>query len=534
MIKGFNYRKKSKLIALVLMIVMTFTVILPTNAFAQNEPTIGTQINRAEFISMIVNEFGFTEKAEIKFTDVPTTATYYEALQKAVKAGLIKGFEDGKFRPNNPITAADATVILARAKAASAPATQENPTSNQASLTDVEKLMVEKIDAKKAELLAISMNIWTLKEPGWKEVESAALLTNKLEQEGFTVQRGLTGKNADGTDREMPTAFSATFEGVAGGPTVAMLLEYDALPNGHSCGHNLIAQTGLTAALGLKEALATTPGKIIVYGTPSEEYMGAKPLMVAAGYFDDVDVVFTTHGMNDWSTEVKYKAMNGTNVTFEGLASHASAAPWSGRSALDAAMLMGQGFEFMREHMYETDRVHYAILEGGKAANVVPDISVVQLYVRSDDTAQLKKMLLRADEMIKASTMMTETKATYAWGTSLLSATQVPRLYDFAAKSAVALGEVPYSKFKFNTMPAGSSDAGNIAYVVPTVQFAFPLAADKVIALHSNEAAEATKSEYAMNNSHLAGKMMAVAAYRVMTNPAELAAIKAEFDKNFK
>ncbi|MDF2677490.1 MAG: hypothetical protein K0Q97_1813 [Bacillota bacterium] len=79
-----------------------------------------------------------------------------------------------------------------------------------------------------------------------------------------------------------------------------------------------------------------------------------------------------------------------------------------------------------------------------------------------------------------------------------------------------------------------SSDAGNIAYVVPTVQFGFPLSADKVIALHSNDAAEVTKSEYAMNNSHLAGKMMAIAAYRVMTNPTELAAIKAEFDKNFK
>ena len=391
---------------------------------------------------------------------------------------------------------------------------QSTGTAAVASLNSTEQAMIKAIDAEKADLAAISKNIWNLKEVGLKEVKSAALLEDKLTKEGFTVVKGLTGLNpVTGEKVTYPTAFSAAFEGKKGGPTVAILLEYDALPNGHSCGHNLIAQTGLTAAIGLKEALKSTPGKLIVFGTPDEEGDGSKEQLLDAGYFKDVDVVFATHGSDKWSTEVQYKAMNATNITFTGKASHASAAPWVGRSSLDAAMLMGQGFEFMREHMFETDRIHYVFLEGGKAANVVPEKTVVQLYVRSNDSGQLGKMLSRADTMIKAATMMTETTAEYKWGVPLYAATQVPYFYDFAAKSAASLNVVPYSEFAFNTQPGGSSDAGNIGYLIPTVQFAFPVA-EVPTAGHTTEFNTASSGDYAISNSHLAGKMMAVTAYQ--------------------
>lgn len=410
------------------------------------------------------------------------------------------------------------------------------------SLSAVEKNMINVMEKIKSESFELSKQIWELKELGMEEFKSSALLVEAFKKHGFTVQYGVTAKDPlTGLDMELPTAFIATYEGKEGGPTIGITVEYDALPNGHACGHNLISLSGLVAAIGIKEALQTTPGKVVVFGTPAEETVGGKIPMLAAGLMKDVDVAFSTHGSggHQWSTELNAKAMTWAKyetgaLTFKGKSSHASASPEKGRSALDAAMLMGIGLEFLREHMIETDRIHYIFMDGGKAANVVPDSVTVDIYVRADTTPELEELRKRVDNIIKGAALMTDTIAEYTWDAPFLNAVPVPRLWNFVADTAGLVG-VSKDKFLFNTKAGGSTDLGNVGYEMPTANINFPIAEvepGKEIAGHSDEFRDAAIKEYAMENSFIAGKIIALSAYRLLTNPTELQAIKDEFVKN--
>lgn len=401
-------------------------------------------------------------------------------------------------------------------------------------LSPVEKSMVNLVDKNKAEIFNISKQIYGFKETYGKEFKSSALLAEALKKRGFKVQMGVTGKDAiSGNPIEFPTAFIATYEGKAGGPTIAILAEYDALPNGHSCGHNLIAESAYTAGIALQEALKTTAGKVVVYGCPSEEMGGSKGQMVAAGLFDSVDAAFIVHGSTIWSAELNVKALTGPSpwkngLVFKGKASHASAAPEQGRSALDAAMLTGIALEFAREHMMETDRIHYVFKDGGKASNVVPDSSQTELTIRANTTAELFSLMKRVDKIIQGAALMTETTAVYEWASPLLNATPVPELWRFVAKTAASVG-IKEEQFVTNIPAGASTDAGNVGYVLPTSNIFFPVADKTQPAYHTNEFAAAAGTDYAMNNSLTAGKIMALTAYRLMTQPEVLKNVKADF-----
>ncbi|MDP4109878.1 MAG: amidohydrolase, partial [Bacillota bacterium] len=305
-------------------------------------------------------------------------------------------------------------------------------------LSSNENTMLKTIDSNKAGIIDISKKIWNLKELSSQEFKSSALLEDALEKQGFKVKRGLTGADpVSGKKCDVPTGFTATYENVKGGPTIGIMLEYDALPNGHSCGHNLISSSGYAAALGLKEAFKTTPGKLIVFGTPAEEFGGpGKTQMLAGGNFDGVDVVFETHGSDRWNMESQFMGIVGPKgdiLTFKGVASHASASPEKGKSALDAAMLFGMGIEFLREHILDGSRIHYCIMEGGKAPNIVPEETKMNIYVRSMDSGYLKYLQSRIDDIAKGAALMTGTSVEYTWDFPWLAPTPVPTLYDFAA-----------------------------------------------------------------------------------------------------
>ena len=408
-----------------------------------------------------------------------------------------------------------------------------------AALTPEEQEMMDAIDSHHDELHEIATKIWNFAEVGWQEVESSKLLAAEFEALGFDVELGLTGKHPTlGHDIDMPTAFKATYKGLEGGPTIGILLEYDALPNGHSCGHNLIATSGVAAAIALQEAFKKTPGTVIAYGTPAEELEGSKHFMVEAGYFDGVDLVLGSHSGDFWNTEVNGKAIvwptHDNWLTFKGKASHASAAPEKGRSALDAVMLTAMALEFTREHMPETNRIHYIISNGGAASNVVPDTATLNLEIRANETSELNNLRKRVDDIIKGAELMTGTTAVYQWDAAWNTATQVPSLYQKMAEYSVDLG-VPYEKFVFGTKPSASSDLGCVAYVIPTAEIKYPIhhEGEQPPAGHSDEKAAITATEYAIDQSILAGKIMALTGFRIGTNPEELAKIKAEFAENY-
>lgn len=261
--------------------------------------------------------------------------------------------------------------------------------------------LFETIESERERLEELTQEIWETPELGLHETESAAVLVETLEDEGFDVETGVGG---------MPTAFVAEYG--EGGPRVGILGEYDALPGlsqdrttdrkpieaggpGHGCGHNLYGVGAVGAAIGVARAIdrGDVDGTIVCYGCPAEETLIGKTYMARAGVFDDLDAALTWHPgdvTRPWTSSSN--AMNSIMFNFEGTAAHAAGSPESGRSAADAVQLLNIGVEHMREHMIDDARIHYTVTNGGQAPNVVPADASVWYYVRAptrDDVDRL-------------------------------------------------------------------------------------------------------------------------------------------------
>ncbi len=277
------------------------------------------------------------------------------------------------------------------------------------------------VDEKRAEYIALADRVWGTPELAYGEHRSAAEHLAMLEREGFQVTKEVAG---------IPTALMA--EAGEGGPVIAILGEYDALPGlsqeagldepravdgqggvGHGCGHNLLGSAAMLAASAVKDWLAEsgTPGRVRYYGCPAEEGGAAKGFMVRDGAFADVDIAISWHpasfsGVN----EAVSLANTRIDFTFVGRASHAAAAPDLGRSALDAVELMNVGVNYMREHMPDDARVHYAYLDaGGIAPNVVQARAKVRYLIRARDLAGLTALVARVRKVAEGAALMTET-----------------------------------------------------------------------------------------------------------------------------
>ena len=276
------------------------------------------------------------------------------------------------------------------------------------------------VDAKKNAFEALSDRIWGMPELQYAEHRSVAEHTKELEREGFRITRNLS---------DIPTAVMG--EAGEGGPVIAFLGEFDALPglsqeagvadqrpvepngNGHGCGHNLLGSAALLAATALKDWLADNriAGRVRYYGCPAEEGGAAKTFMVRAGAFDDVDIAITWHP-SAFCQVVDAVSLANTRIDFQfkGRASHAAAAPHLGRSALDAVELMNVGVNYMREHMPSDARIHYAILDsGGIAPNVVQASAKVRYLVRARELPELTKLIERVKKIAEGAALMTET-----------------------------------------------------------------------------------------------------------------------------
>jgi len=264
----------------------------------------------------------------------------------------------------------------------------------------------------------ISDAIWNYAELGMQEFKSSKLLADTLENAGFTVERGLAG---------MPTCFVASYG--SGKPVIGILGEFDALPMlsqkgriphqdpvvegapGHGCGHNTMCTAAASAAIAVKQAMDKfgIQGTIKVFGSPAEETLISRPYMVRAGLFKDVDVVIDNHSSSTFATGYgkSGNAMYSTLFKFKGKTSH-GAAPWGGLSALDAVELMDVATNFLREHLFYTYRMHYVIVDGGEAPNVIPDRASVWYFVRNSDE-RLNGMYQKVINCAKAAALATGT-----------------------------------------------------------------------------------------------------------------------------
>src|ERR1700722_12849286 len=277
--------------------------------------------------------------------------------------------------------------------------------SAQAQMAAPERARIEQIvDANAAAYKQVSKQIWDYAELGYHENKSSKLLQEQLKAAGFTVQSGLADE---------PTSFIASYG--SGKPVIAILGEFDALPGlsqqavatrepivngapGHGCGHNLLGAGAALAAVATKNYMAEKhlTGTLRYYGTPAEEGGSGKVYMVRAGLFKDVDVVLHWHpGDHNAVINGGALAVISAKFTFHGVAAHAAMAPDRGRSALDAVMLMGNGIEFLREHVPASTRIHYIITKGGVAPNVVPDLAEMYIMARNPSMPTLNGIWAR-------------------------------------------------------------------------------------------------------------------------------------------
>jgi aminobenzoyl-glutamate utilization protein B len=275
------------------------------------------------------------------------------------------------------------------------------------------------VDQRREPYVELADRIWGMPELCYDEHRSSAEHRAMLEAEGFKVTTNVAG---------IPTAVMGEFG--EGGPVIAILGEYDALPGlsqeagvteprpvpgesrGHGCGHNLLGSASLMAAAAVKDFLKSNnlPGRVRYYGCPAEEGGAAKGFMVRDGAFDDVDIAITWHPANFAGVDDAISLANTRiDFSFVGRASHAAAAPHLGRSALDAVELMNVGVNYMREHMPSDARVHYAYLDaGGIAPNVVQATAKVRYLIRARNVEELKQLVTRVRKIADGAALMTE------------------------------------------------------------------------------------------------------------------------------
>jgi aminobenzoyl-glutamate utilization protein B len=415
----------------------------------------------------------------------------------------------------------------------------------------------------------ISDAIWSYAELGLQEFKSSALLSGTLEKAGFKVERGLAG---------MPTCFVATFG--SGKPVVGILGEFDALPTlsqngvvphqdpilagapGHGCGHNTMCTAVSAAAIAVKEAMEKyhIKGTIKVFGSPAEETIISRPYMIKAGLFKDVDVIIDNHSSAGFNTSygIYGDAVFSTIFTFKGKTAHSAVSPWSGRSALDAVEIMDVSTNFLREHLFYTERMHYVIIDGGEAPNVVPDKASVWYYIRNTDELILD-MYERVLNCAKGAALATGTelaevrvltavhqqylnKAAAELYQKNIELVGMPKWTDedqaFAKALQKELGEKEIgmpTKVDSIKPPAktfvggGSSDIGEVTLIAPTATILFPGNVPGSIAHHWSIVA-AGKGSTAWKGLNAGAKAMAASAIDLLTQPDQLKIIREEFE----
>jgi amidohydrolase len=378
------------------------------------------------------------------------------------------------------------------------------------------------VGALERELLDLSHAVHAEPELRFAEHAAAGRLTGLLGVHGFDVETGLAG---------LPTAFRATRAVGGGGPTLAVFCEYDALPGlGHGCGHNVIAAAGAGAALATAELLARrgTAGRVVVLGSPGEEGGGGKALLAEAGALDGIDAAVMAHPAG-------FDAVSRTNLgrlslraAFTGRASHAAAAPEQGRNALDAATLLLVAIGLLRQQVRADSRIHAKVAEGGQSINIIPERSVVELFLRSPDHAYLRGRLTDAlRDCVLGAALATGCTAELDEVAPAYDPVRAnPVLAGLAAQAFTALGR-PLDPATGWSGPAGSTDMGNVSQLLPALH---PYVCVKPgVALHTREFTAVAAGEGGDRAVVDAAALLATLLTALFTRPALLAQARERF-----
>jgi amidohydrolase len=348
----------------------------------------------------------------------------------------------------------------------------------------------QRVDAavreRAAELVAFSQDLHAHPEEGFAEHRSVRALAKLLEKHGHQPDIGIG---------DLETALIASTP-ATGGPHIAVLAEYDALPGiGHGCGHNIICAGAAGGFLGAAAVAEQLGGRVSLIGTPAEEGGGGKETLAKAGVFDDVDAVVMLHPFSHDIAMHPFLGRRQLEMVFHGVSAHASAQPFMGRNALDAAVAAYQGVSALRQQLPSSDRVHGIFTDGGARPNVIPERAALLFYLRSKHPETLRDLAERLARIAHGAAEMTGCAVELTWDS-------LPAYLPIRFNTALAgrwsvnqehTGRKPLPPGIVPDFLTGSTDLGNLSYRMPAIH---PMIAvsGPTVALHTKEFAAAAAS----------------------------------------
>lgn len=387
------------------------------------------------------------------------------------------------------------------------------------------------IEGSQEDLFDLSKDVHSHPELNYQEYYSSNALAGFLEKHGFQVERGIGG---------VETAFQATVPGSSSeGPTIAVLAEYDALPEiGHGCGHNLIAMAAMGAALGLRANAHDLPGRAVIIGTPAEEGGGGKIRLLEAGVFDGVDATLSSHPFSNrtlvpadapmgesWSL-----AMVGYRYMYHGRAAHAAAAPEAGINALNAVIHLFTGIDAMRQHLRDDVRIHGVITDGGMAPNVVPEFAAANFMLRCRDRRYLSDEVVgKVRQVAEGAASMTgarlEVEEFYPFYENVLPSVALAQAVGANARS---LGVRLDDPIPGRPGSGASTDFGNVSQAMPGFELRYAVS-EEPVASHTRDMAETAVTDLALSNALAVAKTLSLTASDLLLDATLLEAAKSEF-----
>lgn len=381
----------------------------------------------------------------------------------------------------------------------------------------------QRVAAIAPQLKKLALDIHANPEIGLEEVKACQWQCELLESYGFTVEKEFC---------DIPTAYRAVYRGNKPGPKMAMLAEYDALPElGHACGHNLIAMMSVGSGIVIKDFVDEFGGEVQVIGTPAEETAGAKVTMAERGAFDDCDVAMMAHPFEDNDSSMNTMAIACRAYEFFGKTAHAAHSPHAGLNALDAMINFFNMINAFRQQTKDEARIHGVITNGGVAPNIIPDYTKAKFYIRANTQAYVDELEARVADCARGAALGAGVEVKISPDEIDFKDTNSNMyLNELACQQIEKFGQVLPRRGKEVLM--GSSDMGDVSHVCPAIQLGCgmgPLPDGSHYEAHTTEFAQMTCSDQAMENCLDFIKGFALTGVELLTKPEHLQAIKEEF-----
>lgn len=388
-------------------------------------------------------------------------------------------------------------------------------------LSELKEAIKKNVEGNKELYLSASHQIHATPEIGNEEFFASGLLSGILEKEGFEVERAVAGHE---------TAFLARKKSDKPGPSIAFLAEYDALPGlGHGCGHNIIGTTSVAAAIALSKVIDETGGEAVVFGTPAEEggpNGSAKGSFVKHGLLEGIDAALMVHPSNHTRLTSSSLAVDPLDFEFIGKPAHAAASPEEGINALDAVIQLFNGINALRQQLKDDVRIHGIITHGGDAPNIIPEYAKARFFIRATTRTSLNEVTRKVKAVAEGAALATGAKLNVIAFQNEVDNLLLNKTYDQVFKEVIeVLGETVVEGDRDGI---GSTDAGNISQVVPTIHPYIKIGADDLVAhtVPFREAAASVKGDEALITG---AKGLALTAFQLVTDQELLKSIKQEF-----